>query len=338
MSRHSSLQLLAIISAIAMLAAGVLFRRNMAEPAPQSTIGTADAEELQDLETLLSRQDEELQLLRRQVAEQRQIIREHALGDEVRSLDEMLALFPAPFPEGDWSPAERDFEDCWFEAVDGIRLHGWYLPHDNPRAVLLHLHGNAGNITHRAEVAEFLHERYGISIMLFDYRGYGRSEGVPTIEGLVRDAQAARDYLAMRADISPESIVLLGRSLGGAIAVQLASEDGARGLILESTFSSLREVSSNHYPALLVNLLVADRLDSVTAIANYDGPLLQCHGGFDRTIPIELGRDLFAAAREPKTFITMPGLDHNDWPSDEYYDALDEFFIELPPLPVHATR
>ncbi len=320
--------LLAVAGAIALLAAGWLMRGRPADSAPPVS---DDSPVPEDVQARLDRQEEELAHLRSQVAEQQSIIREHALNDEVRSLDEMLALFPAPFPEGDWSPAERQFEDCWFTAVDGIRLHGWWLPHENPRAVLLHVHGNAGNITHRAVIAEFLHERYGISVFLFDYRGYGRSEGTPTIEGLIRDAEAARDYLAVREGIPPESILLHGTSLGGAVAVQLAAYGGARGLILESTFSSLRDVSKSHYPELLVNLLVADRLDSSTAIENYEGPLLQCHGTADGTIPFEQGEALFAAAAEPKTFIAMPGLDHNDRPNEEFYAAMEAFIAGLRP-------
>jgi fermentation-respiration switch protein FrsA (DUF1100 family) len=320
------------ILVVALFAAGVacgwLLRRDPVEPQQLSRTQTSgDTERVPQSRRLA----EELGIVRRQVAEQQAIIREHALSDGAHSVEEMLALFPAPFPQGDWSPAEGTFEDCWFTAVDGVRLHGWWLPHAEPRAVLLHVHGNAGNITHRAAMAEFLHDEFGVSVLLFDYRGYGRSEGRPTIEGLIRDAEAARDYLAVREGMPPDSIVLHGTSLGGAIAVQLAADGGARGLILESTFSSLKEVSKAHYPELLVNLLVADRLDSATAIASYEGPLLQCHGAADRTIPFDQGEELFAAANEPKTWIAMPGLDHNDGPSKEYFTALEEFLSSLPP-------
>jgi fermentation-respiration switch protein FrsA (DUF1100 family) len=222
------------------------------------------------------------------------------------------------------------FEDCWFQSVDGIRLHGWYLKQDDPQAVILDIHGNAGNLTHRAAMAAQLRQRLRASILVFDYRGYGRSEGVPTIEGIVRDARAARDYLARRERMAPEAIVLLGRSLGGAVAVALASEEGARGLVLESTFSSLHDVAASHYPELLVNLLVAERLDSVSKIAKYRGPLLQSHGDADRTISFKLGRKLFEAANEPKTFVVIPGGDHNDSQTEDYYRQLERFVAGLP--------
>lgn len=266
----------------------------------------------------------------RDLAEQRQIIREHALTKTARSVDELLALFPAKFPHGNWAPAETVFEDCWFETVDGLRIHGWYLKHEEPQAVILYAHGNAGNVTHRAVVAAYLHNRFKASILLFDYRGYGRSEGTPTVEGLVRDARAARDYLALRERIQPKDTVLMGRSLGGAVVVQLAADEGARGLILESTFSSLRDVAVSHYPELLVNLLVADRLDSRSAISQFHGPVLISHGNADRTIPFQLGRELFDAANEPKAFVEIAGADHNDQQSEAYYNKLERFLAGLP--------
>jgi fermentation-respiration switch protein FrsA (DUF1100 family) len=122
----------------------------------------------------------------------------------------------------------------------------------------------------------------------------------------------------------------MGRSLGGAVAVQLAADGGARALVLESTFSSLKEVAVSHYPKLLVNLLVADRLDSRAAISQYHGPVFFSHGNADQTIPIGLGRELFDAANEPKTFLEIAGSDHNDPQSERYYDQLESFLAALP--------
>lgn len=272
--------------------------------------------------------EQELSTARRQLAEQRRLLREHAISQTNRTFDEMLALFPARFPKGSWG--QTAFEDCWFEAVDGIRLHGWYLKHPDPAAIILYAHGNAGNVTHRASIAADLRETLNASVLLFDYRGYGRSEGVPTMDGIVRDARAARDYLGTREGVSPAEIVLMGRSLGGAVAVQLAAEDGARGLVLESTFSSLQDAAVSHYPEVLVSLLVADRLDSASTIRKYHGPLLQSHGDADRTIPFSVGRKLFDAANEPKTFVPIPGADHNDRQSPEYYRQLEKFIQTLP--------
>ena len=135
--------------------------------------------------------------------------------------------------------------------------------------------------------------------------------------------------LAQRENISEMDVILIGESLGGAIAVDLAASDGARALILQSTFSSLKEVAAIHYPRILVEALVADRLDSTAKIKQYRGPLMQIHGETDRTIPIALGRKLFAAALEPKTFIALPGHDHNDPRPEAFFAAIDEFLSRL---------
>ena len=244
-------------------------------------------------------------------------------------MDELLALFPAKFPAGDWQPAESLFEDCWFTAADGIRLHGWYLPRKDPTAVVLQIHGNAGNLTGRAQLANVLQQRCNAAVLIFDYRGYGRSEGTPTIDGLLQDARAARAHLAQREGIKEQQIVLVGESLGGAIAVELAASGGARGLVLESTFSSLRDAASAHYPEFLVSTLVADKLNSAVRIRSYHGPLLQFHGDADQVIPLESGRRLFDAANQPKSLRIMRRPGHNDPLSETFFRELGRFFAQL---------
>ena len=175
----------------------------------------------------------------------------------------------------------------------------------------------------------YLRERLGVSVMIFDYRGYGRSEGSPNEDGILADARAARAVLAQKAGVSEEQIVLMGRSLGGGVMVDIAARDGARALILESTFTSLPDVAGWHYPWLPVRLLMRTRLDSLSKIKEYHGPLLQSHGDADRIIPLKLGRQLFEAANSPKRFVTISGRDHNDPQSEDYYEALDEFLDDL---------
>jgi fermentation-respiration switch protein FrsA (DUF1100 family) len=286
-------------------------------------------EENRQLATDVEQLRQENAALRDRVARQRELLRTQTLETSRRSVDELLALFPSRFPAGDWRPAETGFEDCWFAAEDGIRLHAWYLPRIDPTGVVLHIHGNAGNLSHRAYLASQL-QRCGASVMIFDYRGYGRSEGTPTIEGLLRDARAARAHLAQREGIDEQQIVLLGESIGGAIAVDLAANDGARGLVLESTFSSLRDVAATHFPEFLVSVLVADKLNSVGQINKYHGALLQFHGGSDTVIPVESGRRFFDAANQPKTFKVMPRHDHNDPLPAAFYEEVDRFLRELP--------
>ena len=143
-------------------------------------------------------------------------------------LERSMLFFPVRYPSGNWHPDGLDFEDAWFQAADGTKLHGWYVPHAKPKATVLYCHGNGGNVAYWAGAAKELHDRAGVSVLLFDYRGYGRSEGEPYEAGVLADARAARSWLARREGIAEGQIVLLGRSLGGAVAVDLAATDGAR--------------------------------------------------------------------------------------------------------------
>jgi hypothetical protein len=245
-------------------------------------------------------------------------------------LEEALIFFPAKYPEGLWQPKGLTYEDAWFTAADGTRLHGWYCPNANPRAVVLFAHGNAGNLSHRADALRIFQQRLGCSIMVFDYRGYGRSEGKPSEAGILADARAARAWLAQRTNLSEDRLVLLGESLGGAVMVDLAAERGARGLILENTFSSLPDVAKYHLPWLPLKLLMRTRFDSLSKIDRYHGPLLMCHGTGDRTVPVELARKLFDRANEPKQLVIVPGGDHNDPPTETYLAELDKFLSGLP--------
>jgi uncharacterized protein len=236
---------------------------------------------------------------------------------------------PSAYPAGDWNPDGLDYEDAFFQAADGTHLHGWFLPHPAPRGVVLFAHGNAGNLTHRREMIEELRQRQGVSVMIFDYRGYGRSRGKPHEAGLLQDARAARTWLANRTGVEEHEIVLLGRSLGGGVMVDLAANDGAAALVLVNTFNSLVDVAQHHLSWLPVDRLMVNRLDSISKIGRYDGPLLQTHGDRDRVIPYEYALELFGAARPPKQFVTVPGGGHNDPLSEEFHQALDDFLSTL---------
>jgi fermentation-respiration switch protein FrsA (DUF1100 family) len=196
---------------------------------------------------------------------------------------------------------------------------------------VLFAHGNAGNVSHRVELLRRLHDEQQVAVMGFDYRGYGRSGGAPTQEGILQDARAARKWLAARTGVDRREIVLLGRSLGGAVMVDLAAADGARALVLESTFTSVRDVASSRVALASLRPLMQDHLNSLAKISAYRGPLLQSHGDADNVIPFRLGRRLFEAAGQPKTFVTIPGGDHNDPQTNHYYRVLDRYLATLPP-------
>ena len=242
--------------------------------------------------------------------------------------DEWFLFFPTTFPEGNWETQGRTIEEVWFHAEDETKLHAWYLPATQPKHVLLFAHGNAGHLAHRGSLMEYLRNEFQASVMIFDYRGYGRSEGVPTVAGILMDGAAAREELARIADVGLEDIVLMGRSLGGAVVTQLAAQTPPRALILQSTFASFKELAAFHMPRLAW-LVPEDKLDSATAIAAYPGPLLASHGDRDATIPFTMGKGLFAAASGRKEFAVIPGADHNDGQGVEYYRQLGRFLDSL---------
>jgi hypothetical protein len=241
-------------------------------------------------------------------------------------LEEKLIYFPTKYPDGDWTGWGMAPEEAHFQSADGTQIVGWFIPHDQPRAVVLYAEGNAGNMTYRGDVLQRLH-RLDVAVMIFDYRGYGKSEGSPSEAGILADARAARAWLARRTGTPENKIVLMGESLGGGVMVDLAANDGAGGLILQNTFTSLPDVAQTAYPWLPVRQLMRSRLDSLSKIGSYRGPLLQCHGDADEIIPYELGRRLFDAAPDPrKVFITIPGGRHNDPIAHVFSQALGTFF------------
>lgn len=244
-------------------------------------------------------------------------------------LENSLIFFPAKYPVGEWEPRGLVFEDAWFEAEDGARLHGWFCPVEHPRAVVLFAHGNAGNLSGRADTLRFFQDELRCSILIFDYRGFGRSNGEPDEAGVLRDARAARGWLAERCGIGEREIVLFGESIGGAVAIDLAAKDGARGVIVENTFTSLPDVAAYHYPWLPVRWLMRSRLDSLSKIERYHGPLLICHGDADTIVPTEHSRKLFARANEPKRLVLAPGGDHNDPRTPDCAQAIGEFIEGL---------
>jgi fermentation-respiration switch protein FrsA (DUF1100 family) len=197
------------------------------------------------------------------------------------------------------------FEDVRFKA-DGIVLHGWFIPATDDAPVVLYCHGNAGNISHRLERLELLH-RLGLSVLLFDYRGYGQSEGTPTEQGTYYDASGAWAYLTQTRRIPASRIVIFGESLGGAIAARLASEEQPGALILSSTFTSATDLAAPIYWWLPVRLLSRFKYPTAEYVDRVHAPVLIMHGRDDEIIPYSHGEALFRRAHEPKAFLELLG-------------------------------
>ena len=253
--------------------------------------------------------------------------------------EESLIFFPTRYPDGEWDVgvAARGtgcvIEDWWYEAEDGVRLHSWWVRRreggDDP--VVLFFHGNAGNLSHRAELAIELCERVPARVVLAGYRGYGRSEGSPSEDGLYRDARAAWEVLTGKHGVPPERIVIYGKSLGGAVAVDLAAAVGPAGLIVESSFTSVPDMARRHYP-FVPRGVIRTRMDSLSKIGGVRCPKLFVHSTGDEVVPFELGRRLYEAAPEPKRFYEIAGAGHNETRmvgGDAHLDALRDFINEV---------
>ena len=225
------------------------------------------------------------------------------------------------------------YEDVFFTTSDGLRLHAWYVP-GTTDITLLWFHGNGGNISHRVDDLAMFHHRLGANLMIIDYRDYGRSEGRPSEQGTYRDARAALLYVQGRPGVSPDRIVYFGRSLGTAVAVELAVAHPPLALILVSPFASLADMARIAFPRLPAHWLVRNKYNSLTRLKKVHCPLLILHGDQDETVPISQGEKLFGAANPPKRFQVLSGAGHNDSLSSgntDHWDALEEFLAELTP-------
>jgi fermentation-respiration switch protein FrsA (DUF1100 family) len=204
------------------------------------------------------------------------------------------------------------YEEVWFTAADGVKLHGWYVPGEPGRPLLLFCHGNAGNISHRIENLWHF-RRLGLAVLIFDYRGYGRSEGRSSEEGTYSDARGALGWLQQRG-WQPQQLIYFGRSLGAGVAVQLALETPPGALVLETPFPSIAAMGWHHNPILylLLGWLLDARYDSFNKIGRIHTPLLLFQGDRDSIVPEKMARRLFERANEPKTYYRIEGADHND--------------------------
>jgi hypothetical protein len=225
------------------------------------------------------------------------------------------------------------FEPVTIRTDDGVALDGWYVPAERPRGVVLFFHGNAGNIAHRLDSVKIFND-LNLDTLIFDYRGYGRSEGAASEAGLTRDAEAVWRYLTETRGVQPERIVLFGRSLGAAVAAGLAAgtESGAvpAGVIVESGFVSVPDLGARLYPWLPVRWLATLDFPTAEYLKSIASPVLVIHSRDDEIIPFVQGEALFEAAREPKRILVLQG-GHNDGflvSGRGYADGIDAFIAE----------
>jgi fermentation-respiration switch protein FrsA (DUF1100 family) len=246
-----------------------------------------------------------------------------------------LIYHPTPQLHTDPSSVGLPYRDVAFTAADGVRLHGWLIP-GRVKTTLLYSHGNAGNIADRVSIARLLHDQLGVGVFMYDYRGFGKSEGAPTETGLVQDAHAAREA-ALRGGVDAENLAYLGRSLGAAVTVELALAHPARAVVLESPFASVRAMANTVLPG--VGYVFRTRWDSLTRIRGLRSPLLVVHSDADEVVPYAQGQAVFAAAPQPKMFFTIHGRRHYDleagW-SD--YWATWRRFLEASGLPTTGGK
>lgn len=267
--------------------------------------------------------------------------------------NETSLVYPgSKYPRGNWAPTDFEFEEVQFLSADGTRLVGWYLPppeiQQDPSGenasdegltpedahqieTILLCHGNAENVAQSAGyIGNMLRTTLNAELFVFDYRGFGKSEGVPAEQGVLEDAEAALEWLKEKTGKSPREMILVGHSIGGGPAVHLASKQGAKALVLQRTFNALTEPAANQYPWLPVRYVMRNQFRSVDWIEQFRGPLFQSHGEADRLIPVHMGRELFdAAPTTRKRFFAVDGMTHWDALPGDYWGQLARFIDRL---------
>ena len=246
-----------------------------------------------------------------------------------QQLENSIIFYPDKALDDRPSNWDLFYKDIQFLTPDGQKLHGWFFPVSGKSPVLLFCHGNAGNISHRIENIKFLVKR-DISVFIFDYKGYGQSSGRPSEKGIYIDGIAAYDYLTEIEKISPDRIVIFGRSIGGAVAIEVALQRTVRCLIIESTFTSTKDMAKTIFPFFIVSPFLPHHYNNILKIADVSVPKLIIHGEDDNIVPFSMGNKLFAQATEPKLFLPIHGAGHNDTyvvGGEDYFEAIVNFIL-----------
>lgn len=244
----------------------------------------------------------------------------------LRWAEKQMVFYPSRYPEGHWQPEAFGLEpqDVYFEVDGKLLLHGWYVVHPQARTRILMCHGNAGNLSDRLELLRMWHERVAANILIFDYRGYGRSQGSPSERGLYADAVAALEMLRQQGPQLP--VLVHGHSLGAAVAIDLATRRPVDGLIVESPFTNARDMARLLFGRFPVHYLATMRWASDEKIIGLGMPKLFLHGANDTTVPLRLGQQLFEIAPQPKELVVVAHGDHNNLylsDSNRYFGAIN---------------
>jgi fermentation-respiration switch protein FrsA (DUF1100 family) len=231
-----------------------------------------------------------------------------------------------------------DFETVTLTAADGVKLDAWFIPAKGSRYTVLFCHGNAGNITHRLDSINIFNE-LGLNCLIFDYRGYGNSEGYPSEQGTYLDAQAAYEWLTQNRKIRSEHIIVFGRSLGASVAAKLASMYTTGGLVLESSFTSYIDIGRKFYPYMPVKWFAKYDYNTIQYVRKVSCPVMVIHSRNDEIVPFEFGLQLYEAAKEPKEFVEIFG-GHNDGflvSGQIYKEGWRKWLERLESLQIHGS-
>jgi fermentation-respiration switch protein FrsA (DUF1100 family) len=231
-------------------------------------------------------------------------------------------------------PYVPELEEVFIACEDGATIHGIYAPAGRSTPVILIFHGNAGNITHRYFLVQGFHQ-LNYPVFLIDYHGYGKSEGTPSEVNLYLDGRAALKWLKEEKGVAPNQIVLLGKSLGSGVAVELATKKSFKGVILETPVSSIASVARSHFPynCFPVNFLLRDKYDNLSKIASVRSPVIFIHGTRDSIVGKRESEKLFEKANNPKELYLVEGADHNDVQDVEpqkYWERVSRWIEGLP--------
>ena len=248
-----------------------------------------------------------------------------AIAFLVRRFEGNLVFFPSP----EWDVRLADFqpaEEVKFQSDEGLILSGAWLKAAPSRAVILYCHGNAGNLSHRISTADFWRREFGVSVFLFDYRGYGRSQGSPSEEGIFQDTLVA--FQELRRLAPGQAVIVYGRSLGTVPAVRLALTEALSGLILDSPLSNAQDMAGRILPLPGMGWVTSFKLDNLEAASGLKTPLLVFHGERDSIIPLEQGKRVYEAASRPKKLVVLEGQGHNDNRTDSSFVGEFQKFLD----------